>query len=125
MWPANELLETLHYNVFPAEDRHLLQPVDVWIRRAFERLTPQKGAKSEDIDMVQRWILEEAVREGVRAEAVNQGICYFSSQIADSDYRMSKALDDLGYARALLEEYIEAIHGEVTAAEKLTNNRDE
>ena len=113
------------YNVFPAEDRYLLQPVDVWIRRAFERLAPQKGTNTEDIDMIQRWILEEAVREEVCAEAVNQGIWYFSSQIANSDYRMSKALDDLVYARALLKEYIEDIRGEVTAAEKLTNNRDE
>lgn len=107
------------YNIFPTKDRHLLQPVDVWIQRTFDKLTPQKTSNVQDIEKVQQWILAEATKESVSAEAVNQGIWYFSSQIADSDYRMSKTLDDLVYARALLEEYIEAIHQEAMAGENM------
>ena len=33
-------------------------------------------------------------------------------------YRMSKALDDLGYAKALLNEHIEAVHQEVLVWEQ-------
>ena len=112
------------YNVFPAKDRHLLQPVDVWVKRTFKKLTRYKNGNEQDIETVQRWILEEATREGVRAEVVNEGMWYFSSQIADSDYRLSKALNDLGYARVLLEEHIEAIRQEVTAGEKLLSSRN-
>jgi hypothetical protein len=112
------------YNVFPTKDRHLLQPVDVWVKRAFKKLTRHKNGNGQDIEMVQRWILEEATREGVRAEVVNEGMWYFSSQIADSDYRLSKALNDLGYARVFLEEHIEAICQEVTAGEKLLSSRN-
>ena len=52
----------------------------------------------------------------VLPEAINQGMWYFSSQIADSEYRLSEALDDFGYAKVLLQEYIEAIRQEATAA---------
>ncbi len=113
------------YNVFPTKDRHLLQPVDVWVKRAFEKITRYKSGNSQDIETVQRGILEEATKAGERAEAVNAGMWYFSSQIADSDYRLSKALGDLGYAGVLLEEYIEAIRQEATAAAKLTKSRNE
>ena len=101
------------YNVFPAKDRHLLQPVDVWVKRAFEKLTHHHNL---DIETIQRGIIKEAVRVGVLPEAVNQGMWYFSSQIADSEYRLSEALGDIGYANALLQEYIEAVRQEATAA---------
>ena len=104
------------YNLFPAEDRYLLQPVDVWVRRAYEKLARKQINNEQDIEPVQRWILEGATREGVYAEAVNAGIWYFSSQIADSNYRLSKALDDFGYAKVLLGQYIEAINQEAAAA---------
>jgi len=101
------------YKVFPTKDRHLLQPVDVWVKRAFEKLTHHHNP---DIETIQRGIIKEAARVGVLPEAVNQGMWYFSSQIADSEYRLSKALDDLGYARALLQGYIGAVRQEATAA---------
>ena len=109
------------YNVFPAEDRHLLQPVDVWVKRAFEKLTRHGNL---DIEKVQRGIVEEATSVGVSPEAVNQGMWYFSSQIADSEYRLSKALDDLRYARALFEEYLLAVRQEVMAADMLAQERN-
>jgi|GEM_PF-562328 len=105
----------LFYNLTPSKDRHLLQPVDTWIQRMFEQLTQQRSTSVQDTEKIQRWMLQESVRCDVRPEAVNEGTWYFSSQVADSEYRMSKALNDLGYAETLLNEYIEAVHQEVRA----------
>jgi Holliday junction resolvasome RuvABC DNA-binding subunit len=101
------------YNIFPAKDRHLLQPVDVWVKRAFERLTDHHNP---DVETIERGIIKEAARINVLPEAINQGMWYFSSQIADSEYRLSEALDDFGYAKVLIQEYIEAIRQEAAAA---------
>jgi len=110
-------------NLSPAKDRHLLQPVDVWVKRVFQKLTGQEVENEQDVEVVQRWILEGAMREGVSPEAVNEGIWYFSSQIADSNYRLSKALDNLEYARGLLVEYFGAIQQETRAATTLVRKR--
>jgi Holliday junction resolvasome RuvABC DNA-binding subunit len=107
------------YNIFPSRDRHLLQPVDIWVQRTFEQLALHEGKKTQDTEKIQRWIVENAARAGVEAEAVNEGMWYFSSQVADSDYRMSKALNNLKYARVLVAEHVEAMRQEVTAWEKL------
>jgi len=112
------------YNLSPTEDKHLLQTVDVWVKRVYEKLARQQIKNVQDVEPVQRWILEEATREGVRAEAVNAGMWYFFRQIADSNYRLSKALDDLGYAENLLVEYIGAISQEATAAATMAQSSD-
>lgn len=102
------------YTVFPSKDRNLLQPVDVWILRISEHLLQDKLPKEEVAD----WILAQATRSNVNPEAVNEGMWYFGSEIADSKYRMSRALNDLGYAKALLDEHIEAVRREVLAWER-------
>jgi len=101
------------YSVFPTKDRYLLQPVDVWVKRVFEKLT---HGGSSDNETIQRGIVDLSTRASVLPEAVNQGMWYFSSQVADSEYRLSRAVDDLNYARVLLREYIEAVRQEVAAA---------
>lgn len=107
------------YNIYPKNDRHLLQPVDVWVNRVFKQLASADRLKTPDTKNIQRWIVESALNAGVRAEAVNEGMWYFSSQIADSDYRMSKALNDIKYARALLQQHMETVSQELSAWEKL------
>lgn len=109
------------YNTFPAKDRYLLQPVDVWVKRVFDKLTDNE---SHDTETIQQGIVDVATRIDVLPEAVNQGMWYFSSQVADSDYRLSKALSDLSYARALLQEYIRAVNREVTAAATSVKDSD-
>lgn len=107
------------YDLFPSKERHLLQPVDVWVRRTCDQLMSQLNTNIADIEEIQRWILQGSLRADVRPEAVNEGIWYFSSQVAGSDYRMSKALNDLGYAKALLDEHIEAVRRELRALDNL------
>jgi len=107
------------YDLTPTKDRYLLQPVDVWVERVFQRLAPQKVKNQQGVEPVQRWILKEATRGKVCAEVVNAGMWYFSSQIVGSNYRLSKALSNLKYAEILVEQYIEAVSQEVAAATML------
>jgi endonuclease III len=109
------------YNAYPVKNRYLLQPVDVWVKRVFDKLT---DSRSHDTEMIQQGIVNIAIRINVLPEAVNQGMWYFGSQVADSDYRLSKALSDLAYARALIQEYIYALKREMAAAAILVKVRD-
>jgi len=97
------------YDIHPSKDRHLLQPIDIWVRRITEQLLqeyqPQGGAEFLD-----RWLVQVSTHCSVNPEAVNQGIWYFGSQIAGSGYRTFKALKDLKYAKSLLDEHIEILH---------------
>lgn len=114
----------LFYNLTPLQDRHLLQPIDTWIRRMSEQFTQQRNVSAQDREKVQdkeiqKWVLQESMRCGVRPEAVNEGTWYFSSQVVGSEYRMGKALNDLSYAKTLLVEHIEAVRQEVEAYDNL------
>jgi hypothetical protein len=102
------------YEVFPSKGRDLLQPVDVWIRRVSEHLLQDELLREDRAG----WIVRQAIQSGVNPEAVNGGMWYFGSQIAGSKYRMEKALDDLAYAKVLLEEHMEAIRQETLAWER-------
>lgn len=109
------------YNILPSKDRHLLQPVDVWVRRTSAQLM---GAETSD-DELARWIVREAAKGDINPEAINQGIWYFGSQIGGSEYRVSCALNDLGYARTLVDEHIEAIRLEVLAWEQIQKSSED
>lgn len=93
------------YGVFPVNSRDLLQPVDIWVRRISQCWCGDKTSDPE----IAKWIVGQAIRSDVNPEAVNEGMWYFGSQIAGSKHRMSKALDDLAYAKVLLKEHMESI----------------
>lgn len=102
------------YDVTCSKARHLLQPVDIWIRRAFEILTSQDSANSNGTVEIQRWILEESIKCDVRPEAINEGMWYFGSQVAGSGYRLERTLNNLDYARTLLSQHMKALQDEVS-----------
>ena len=93
------------YSISPLKYRYLLQPIDVWIRRTSKQLINLEPVDEE----IAKWIVQEATKENVTPEAVSQGMWYFGSQIAGSEYRVSKALDDLDYAKTLVNEHMEAL----------------
>lgn len=82
------------YNCFPAiaNDRRLLQPIDVWVRRAAEALGAPKAP--DDLWPVADFIVEQSRQTGVSPERVNQGIWYFAAQIAETEYYLNKLLTD-------------------------------
>ncbi|RLC93505.1 MAG: hypothetical protein DRI39_05500 [Chloroflexi bacterium] len=99
------------YDIAPTKERHLLQPVDVWVRHVAAPLMAVEGSDEE----VAAWMLEEASRADTSPEAVNQGMWYFGSQVAGSRYRARRALEDIATARTLVDEHVEALSLEVVA----------
>jgi hypothetical protein len=55
------------------ENRHLLQPVDIWVKRAVTILNDGEGVAGDEIA---NWI----VRRSGQPELANMGMWYFSSQ---------------------------------------------
>ena len=97
----------IKYNVQVSKDRHLLQPVDVWIRRLVWLLNDRK---MED-EQVARWIAGKCPEP----ELANQGFWYFGAQIAGSDWRLQRCLADLAYARSLCEQHVATLSATATA----------
>lgn len=112
-----------YYNLEPTEDRHLLQPVDVWVLRVCEHLLERQIKGKQDLLNIQEWLLKEALGLSIRPERVNEGMWYYASQVALSEYRLSKALDDLEYSEQLLNQHIGAVRQEVNAWDRLLKER--
>lgn len=99
------------YRISPSRNRHVLQPIDVWIRRISWELM----GNYEPDEKIATWIVQEAIRINIDPEAINQGMWYFGSQIAGSEYRVTCALNDVEYAEALGNEHIESLRSGLKA----------
>jgi hypothetical protein len=104
--------------VFPSNDRILLQPVDVWIKRITSYLFGRELSGEE----IQKLIVEHSLANGIVPEAVNEGMWYFGSEITDSNYRMQSALNSLTYVKTLAEEHVRAISDELSAWDRGIRN---
>jgi hypothetical protein len=87
--------------------RQLLQPIDLWVRRAVCRLAGNPNLKDKD---VADWIVNNCKQP----EVANQGFWYFGSQISRSEWVFNRCLDDLDYASRLLDYHLTGL---VKAAE--------
>ena len=96
-----------HYELNVATDRHLLQPVDTWIRRATQ-LCLNVGEKNSPED-VARTIVEACQSCNVNPEHVNDGMWYFGAMVAQSAYRLRQAVEDTGRFRSMTEEHVSAL----------------
>lgn len=97
------------FQIKPAHDRELLQPVDVWVRRY---VAIQNGANSLLTDHQNaRWICDNSEMP----EAANQGLWYFASVIAGSEVRLRRALANEQYAGTLVESHLERLREAVAA----------
>ena len=67
--------------------RHLLQPIDVWVRRCVYqsagKMTDAKSAK---------WIIDQCVELGISPERVNAGMWLFGAEIAGDERTLRKLL---------------------------------
>lgn len=75
------------FQVYPVQDRFLLQPVDNWVKRTVTFLARRKALEYHS---VAKWIVKHAQQP----ELVNQGIWYFGSQVVTSEYRLEIALNN-------------------------------
>jgi len=78
------------YVLEPDGDRHLLQPVDVWVRR-LASLTCGRGELPSDSACAQA-VVESALAVGASPERVNQGMWYFASQICGSSEYVAESI---------------------------------
>ena len=77
----------LLYGLAPGKDRHLLQPVDTWIRFVVQHI----GGQADLDDVKCAKYLVENVDE---PEKANQGIWYFCVHVAESSqYRVLKCME--------------------------------
>jgi hypothetical protein len=97
------------FKIEPLQDRELLQPIDVWVRRYVALLNG--GAVALTDHHTAQWICENSAAP----EAANQGLWYFASQIAASEVKMRRALADEQYASELVEGYVDQLRGAVAA----------
>lgn len=98
----------VRFEIEPLQDRELLQPIDVWVRRYVTRRT---NAAVPDDFMAAQWICANSAAP----EAANQGLWYFASQIASSEVKLRRALADDAYARVLIERYVDSVEDAVAA----------
>lgn len=80
------------------EDRWLLQPIDIWVKRTVQYLSRLNMNNEE----VAKWIVDNCGQP----ECCNQGIWYFGARIAGSDYTLRKSILDMNYAKRISEDHI-------------------
>ena len=93
-----------YYTIAISKDRHLFQPIDVWVRRIVQEL----GGPTDDQD-VGKWIVNKSAGL-VNPEAVNQGMWYFAREIAGSYHRLRNSIQYLSYAKALFGQHEQALN---------------
>lgn len=102
----------VRYGLTPRAERHLLQPVDVWVRRTVHWMTNSNGMGDEH---VAQWIVDECEKP----ELANQGIWYFGAQIAQSEFTLRKALGDRAWAWTAVQDHIASLEATLAAAKAL------
>lgn len=111
------------YNIFPSKNRHLLQPIDVWVRRVVKELggpVVNPNVQDSKVDETAcKWIVNESATASVNPEAVNQGMWYFATQIAGSYHRLKIAVHDPSYAEELFAQHRQALERAAKAAGSL------
>ncbi len=113
----------LAYHIVPAtENRHLLQPIDVWVRRTVELIGKPYGPNGSPPSQnpardkaIAWWIVQQSHKAGFNAEKVNQGMWYFASQVAGSEHRLTGAMHEAGIAETLLDKHGQALRSAVAA----------
>lgn len=106
----------VNYNLTPVKDRWLLQPVDIWVRRIVQSLNESKEMDNKGIA---EWIVVRCKECNINPEQCNQGMWYFAARIAGSDFELERSLQDMRYARILLEDHISDLKTSSLAAIEL------
>ena len=88
------------FQLAPAQDRYLLQPIDVWIRFVVHKVCQDGQLKD---DQCAKWIVEKSGKP----ECLNQGIWYFCANIAhSSQYLVLRALQERKFFNELVTEHL-------------------
>ena len=100
---------------YPDTDRALLQPVDVWVKRATYALDQESEGKEAE------WIVAAAREMDVLPEAINAAMWYFGAVVAGSEYSLSLAMDSIDTAYRMVDEYVERVARQMRAWPEVRN----
>lgn len=103
----------LAYELAPAAERYLVQPVDIWVRRSAALCLNQVALSSND-RIVARSIVEACLEPPVTPERVNAGMWYFGARIARSEYRLRMAVSDRGLFWSMVTAHVDSSRIDVT-----------
>ena len=114
-------------DVKDSDDRELLQPVDVWVRRCYFEIdeplkSPEKSSEGINYNYAKS-IIESCYKESLSPEKVNMGMWYVSTQICDSSYYHLKNL--LNYEKEkekIIKEHLNFINQIFLAEKKCYQN---
>ena len=85
------------------QDRSLLQPVDVWVRRTVSFLDGSSGQKDEEIA---KRLVEMAVAAQCCPLSLNAGAWYLGAKIATTDQRLTDCLKDMDELKKNIEKWL-------------------
>lgn len=106
-----DLAHIMEIDLSKTQNRHLLQPIDIWVARTVisldenefsylkEKMKNGRSLNNKDKVKLAKWIVRQSEGNVANPELVNMGIWYFGSQIAISEYRLNKVLEDLNVLR--------------------------
>ena len=102
-----DLAYIMEIDLSKTQNRHLLQPIDIWVARTVisldknefsylkEKIRNGRSLNNKDKLKLAEWIVRQSGRNAANPELVNMGIWYFCSQIAISKYRLNRVLENL------------------------------
>jgi len=99
-----DLVDVLKIPLNTVKNRHLLQPVDIWVRRTIGVLSNNKKIKESHGELdeeISEWIVNHC--NNVNPEQVGMGIWLFGSEIAGSTYRLEQSLKNYALAFDLVD----------------------
>jgi len=102
-----DLAHIMEIDLSKTQNRHLLQPIDIWVARTVisldenefsylkEKMKNGRSLNNKDKVKLAKWIVRQSEGNVANPELVNMGIWYFGSKIAISGYRLNRVLEDL------------------------------
>jgi len=109
----------VRYDLAPKNDRHLLQPIDTWVKFVVRRLN---GNEEMDQASCARFIVDNAQLP----ERANQGIWYFCAVVAGSSrYVVRRCLEDIERYNTVLDRHLSSLEAGTTAVRDFNEENSE
>lgn len=97
-----DLVDMMNIALSNTQNRHLLQPIDVWVERTVKILV---NNQENNRNQIANWIVNTSMRYNVNPEYVNMGVWFFCSNIVGSEYKLRNVLNDLNTAQNLVNDF--------------------
>jgi len=97
-----DLVVVLNLSLTNIQNRELLQPIDIWVERTVQYLA---GNQNMNKTQVANWIVTNSLQYNLDPEYINMGIWFYCSLIANSEYRLSRSLQNINMAHSLINDF--------------------